>query len=427
MKTSKYNYIIEKGEVSYWYNGIEHTYFTLPLALGRKIRALMKSQDGLTLLPDVFSDKLLSGGFVLPDDTDELGIIRARNEERINQKDYLLILLPTLNCNFKCWYCIQDHIPSRMSLETMGAVKRHLDYMIDVEKITSLQIEWFGGEPFMYFKQIIEPLCDYAQNKCQQNDIPFITTATTNGFFLSPHIVSDIIRLNFKRFHITLDGPKMYHEKVKFQTHCDSSFEHVLTNVNNLLSNSDEIQTLLRINYTDDNLNLQIVDDVNDVILPENRQKVQVYLKKVWQEAVCKDRYNKVSSLLYRFEDSGYEVNRLDIIWDFVPCYANRKYYNTINYNGDVLKCTACNDLYDKNSHGTICLDGSISWDDKYIAKYKAKSFENQACLGCKYLPICMGVCPRDYGLSYCKFNGLDMQIEDALVNHIDAMGRTKK
>lgn len=46
------------------------------------------------------------------------------------------------------------------------------------------------------------------------------------------------------------------------------------------------------------------------------------------------------------FEAAGYRVNRLDIIWDFVPCYANRKYYNAINYNGDVLKCTACNDLY---------------------------------------------------------------------------------
>lgn len=60
------------------------------------------------------------------------------------------------------------------------------------------------------------------------------------------------------------------------------------------------------------------------------------------------------------FEAAGYRVHRLDIIWDFVPCYANRKYYNVINYNGDVLKCTACNDLYEKSPHGSITLNGSI-------------------------------------------------------------------
>ena len=110
MKTSKYNYIIERDGVSYWYNGIEHTYFTLPLALGRKVKMLIDTAEQIELLPDVLSDKLASGGFIISDEVDELDVIRTKNEERINQRDYLLIILPTLNCNFKCWYCIQDHI-----------------------------------------------------------------------------------------------------------------------------------------------------------------------------------------------------------------------------------------------------------------------------------------------------------------------------
>lgn len=428
MKTSKYTYIIERGDISYWYNGIEHTYFTLPITLGRKVKMLMESPEQLNLLPEVLSNKLISGGFVISDEVDELEVIRTKNEERINQKDYLLIILPTLNCNFKCWYCIQDHIPSRMSVATMDTIKRHIDYMIEVEGITSLHIEWFGGEPFMYFRQVIEPICSYAKNKCKQNEIPYITSATTNGYFLSHKIIADVKALGFKRFHITLDGPKMEHDKVKFQNNCNSAFEHVLTNINNILDNSEDIQIILRINYTDDNLNYQIVDDVNSIISPSNRHRIQVNPKKVWQETVCKDRYNNVSTLMELFENAGYRVNRLDIIWDFVPCYANRKYYNAINYNGDVLKCTACNDLYDKKSHGSITSNGSISWDENFIAKYDAKSFENPECLKCRYLPICMGICPRDYGSSsYCKFNGMDMKIEDALVNYIDAMTRLKK
>lgn len=79
-----------------------------------------------------------------------------------------------------------------------------------------------------------------------------------------------------------------------------------------------------------------------------------------------------------------------------------------------------------KKSHGTINGDGSITWDSTFIAKYKAKSFENSECLACRYLPICMGICPRDYGsVSYCKYNGTDMKIDDALVNYIKSMCKT--
>ena len=428
MKASKYNYIIERTNIAYWYNGIEHKYFSLPIDLSRKIETIINTPNRITLLPNVLVDKLTTGGFLIPDDTDELDVIRTRNEERINRKDYLLIILPTLNCNYKCWYCIQDHIPSRMSLETIESVKAHINYMVNVEQITSLQIEWFGGEPFMYFNQIINPVCEYAKHICKEHSIPYIASATTNGYFLFPEKICDIKRLGFKRFQITLDGPKQEHDKVKFQHNCASTFVHVLENIENILNNLDDIQILLRINYTESNLSYQIVDDVNDLISPANRCRIQINPKKVWQETVSKDRYNNVSTLLNLFESSGYKVNRLDVVWDFVPCYANRKYYNAINYNGDVLKCTACNDLYDKQSHGIINDDGSIKWNSDFIEKYKAKSFENTECLSCKYLPICMGICPRDYGsASYCKFNGMDMKIEDALVNYINSMCNESK
>lgn len=428
MKTSKYNYIIERDNLAYWYNGIEHKYFSLPIDLSRKVEMAINTPSIISHLPKVLTDKLTSGGFLIKDKVNELEIIRARNEERINQKDYMLIILPTLNCNYKCWYCIQDHIPSRMPYETIEAIKRHIDYMINIEHIKSLRIEWFGGEPFMYFNQIITPICNYAKDICNKHNIPYTTSATTNGYFLFPEKICEINRLGFTRFQITLDGPKEEHDKVKYQYNCESTFTHVLGNIENMLNNSENIQIILRVNYTEENLNYQIVNDVNKIISPINRCKIQINPKKVWQEKVCKDRYKSVSTLLDLFESSGYNVNRMDFIWDYIPCYANRKYYNAINYNGDVLKCTACDDLYDKQTHGIITKDGSISWNNEFIAKYKAKSFENTECLSCKYLPICMGICPRDYGrTSYCKFKGMDMKIDDALVNYIKCMSKIKE
>lgn len=423
MKASEYNYIINKEENSYWYNGIEHTYFRLPIDLGHKIQDLLASNESIKRIPEVLKRKMIDNGFIISNHVDEISIIRKRNNEKINKKDYFLILLPTLNCNFNCWYCIQSHIPSKMSEKTMEAVKSHIKYMIEVEKIESLQIEWFGGEPLIYLKQVIQPICEYAQNKCKEYNIKYITTATTNGFFLLPDSINIIKQLEFRRFQITLDGPKSEHDKVKYQGGCNSAFEHVLQNIDYMLSNTDYIRILLRINYTDENLSYRIVDEVNNIISFPNRHKMTITPKKVWQESVRKSRYNSLSKLLDLFDASGYKTARLDVTNDFIPCYANRKYYNAINYNADVIKCTACNDLYENKAHGTIKLDGSIAWDNDFISKYEAKSFENEKCLSCKKLPICMGVCPRDYGQSnLCKFDGMDINLDESIVSHIEAM-----
>ena len=41
MKPSHYNYILSKDSKSYWYNGVSHKFFTLPIELGNKIKPLI--------------------------------------------------------------------------------------------------------------------------------------------------------------------------------------------------------------------------------------------------------------------------------------------------------------------------------------------------------------------------------------------------
>lgn len=88
-----------------------------------------------------------------------------------------------------------------------------------------------------------------------------------------------------------------------------------------------------------------------------------------------------------------------------------------------IRECNACNDLYENKTYGIIQNDGSISWNMDFIRKYEVKSFENKRCLQCKQLPICMGVCPRDNEyVNACKFDGMDINLEDSMVNYIDSM-----
>lgn len=421
MKSSRYNVLVDRSGFSYWYNTLNKSFFKISAGLGEKIRVCIDAGD-LDSLPESLISKLKDGGFIVDNDMDELEIVRKNNRKSIEDKNYFLIILPTLDCNYHCWYCIQDHVESKMSPETLNRILKHIDHMVDTEKIESLHIEWFGGEPFMYFEDVISPISEYARNKCGEAGIPFMNTSTTNGYYLSPDVIERCREYDFRHFQITLDGNKEFHDKVKFRKGCESTFVHVLENINRLLSYSKEATVSLRINYTHRNLNEAIVDEVNTYIEADNRSRICIVPRKVWQEEKDNSFNVILSEILDRFRESGYVVEYWSPVYNYIPCYANKRYYTTVNFNGNVVKCTACNDLYEKEPKGMLEEDGTVSWTPGFDTKYSEPTFENERCLGCNKLPICMGLCPREHvnGMTYCKDDVLDTRFEDAIVSVID-------
>lgn len=83
-----------------------------------------------------------------------------------------------------------------------------------------------------------------------------------------------------------------------------------------------------------------------------------------------------------------------------------------------MVKCTACNDLYKDEPMGILCDDGRIEWKSDIVYKYQEPSFNNDECLGCNKLPICMGICPREHvnGKRYCKETCLDTSFDDSII-----------
>ena len=421
MKPSYYNFIFNQEEWSYWYNALTGRYFKLSKSLSDKISQILEKQADISKLPEKFYQLLVDNGFIVSKDTDELQIVRDKHNRAVNKKDYFLIILPTLNCNFKCWYCIQDHITSVMSPEVMQAVKNHIDYMINEEKIDSLHLDWFGGEPFMYFDKVIKPLTTYAIEKCKEADIPFKSGATTNGYFINSKVSSQLSDLCFKQFQITLDGSKVHHDKVNYMQGCPSAFEHVLKNINHFLSETPDVVLFLRINYTHETLSDEIVSEVCSLIDEGNRSRVAINPKKVWQENIDKDFPIVIEDILSKFESQGFNVVRNTMINNYLSCYVNQKYYNSINFNGHVVKCTASDDLYSDDPKGKLMPDGKIQWFDDHDKKCIAPTFETEECLKCKCLPSCMGPCPRESLNDHttCKYKYTDEDFETSLLNFL--------
>lgn len=420
MKNSNYNYILYSKGFSYWFNSLSFSYFRTSETTGRFLESKLHEHDNLEELPGAVYQKLFSGGFIIPDDIDELECIREANEKAVNSKDYFLVIMPTMDCNYKCWYCIQNHKPSLMGKETLEKLKKHILYMIHKEKISGLHIDWFGGEPLMYFKEIVLPFSMFAKEECDKAGIPFENGATTNAYYITDEIVKYFDLINFKQFQITLDGNKELHDRVKFIEGCPSAFERSLEAIRIILSNLGETTMFLRINYTHSNTTPEIVEQINRIIPPELRSRITVMPRRVWQVEV--DKNFNIQPVMIEFLKSGYDVEKWNLSLNHMPCYTCKKYYNAINYNGQVVKCTATDEIHQDVFTNWLNDDGTIHYGDNYLDRYQAKSYENSRCLGCRILPICMGVCPRNFNFdkSGCIYDSIDGMIEDNIIDLID-------
>ncbi len=426
MKLSRYNHYMENENYSYWYNPLYNQFFRLPLALGQKLNQHLTSKQDLSHISETLHSKFVESHFLVDEEMDELELVRSNYKAAINSKNAFLIIMPTLNCNYSCWYCIQKHIVSIMSEDTKDAILRHVKYLIDVERIESLHIDWFGGEPFMFYRQVVKPISKAVMKMCDEAGIPFMNSATTNAYFLAEDVTRDLEDLRFSMFQITLDGDREHHDKVKFMKGLDSAFDLALININRILDESEHTRILLRINYTHSNISERIVDEVCDLISVENRNRVIIMPKKVWQEKVDKEFENVLEPIIRKFSDSGFWVEFWAPIQNFMPCYASSKYYKAINYNGHVLKCTANDDLYRTDPLGVIAESGEVIWKAGFEEKSCESGFENEKCLSCKKLPSCMGLCPRNHQSHSggCSYNAADATYETSVMAFVDEQYR---
>ena len=107
----------------------------------------------------------------------------------------------TNECNLRCRYCFTQHNPRQMSYETAFQA---LNWLLEHKNPNKpLSISWFGGEPLLRFKEVIEPIMIY----CDENKLPVKFGITTNCTLLTPKILNF-----FEHFNVpimcSIDGPE---------------------------------------------------------------------------------------------------------------------------------------------------------------------------------------------------------------------------
>lgn len=433
MKQSNYIIYINKNNDILCFNTLHMTYFSINKDKISILKSILEKPDVYKEKLPSFYNSLVSAKFIIEDEEEEFEKIKEKYIQGVNSKDYQLIILPTLECNFSCWYCVQTRNRGFMGTLIQKRILKHIENMIEKEAIESLTLNWFGGEPFKYYESTIRELSMEAKQICAKHNLPFISAATTNGFLLNENIIKELSTFDFRYFQITLDGSREYHNKTRVSKK-ESSFDKILQNVNLICSLIDDVKITIRINYDQNNLDLKkIIEEVCEIIPVNNRHKISFNFRRIWQVDKIENARNIILDIYPILRERGFAIDRTaDIKTTFIPCYANRRYCNAISFNGNIFKCTAREDMYN-DSWGKLNDQGEIDWgtenfEQKYYSQF---SFDNEECKVCKYLPLCMGSCPKEFeknNLNKVKHLGCgkvnDLKFEDSILLYCEETDR---
>ena len=427
-KLSYYNVVVPYGAYKLVYNTLTNSLVCLTADEHTVMSGYTDNLDGFSHDYPSLYDSFKKAGFIVDGDFDELAYIRLQNNKVVYEDQrYHVTINPTLDCNLRCWYCSTEYAKAQhkgcMTAETIEAVKAHLAYLVEKKRITALHLDWFGGEPLMYFDGIVDPVSSVANELVSKHGIAFTQHVTTNSVFMTEEMMQRMAELHFTSFQIPLDGNERHHNVIKRQADKSGTFKAIVCNINKLPEMIPDAHIILRINF--DKQTLRGIEDVIPLFTENAKQHITVDFQKVWQIKCNEDDLERLRMVRKAFTDNGFCAD----FWVFTPrmfhrCYADRLHHYIINYDGRVFKCTA-QDYGNDKVLGRLEQDGHIEWNDKLRSSlFSHPTFDNERCLACKLLPICMGPCiakckeARDKGFPMpCVVENSQSTVEEFVVS----------
>lgn len=374
-------------------------------------------------------EKMIQIGAIVETEKDEIEELTAAARRRMSDKTvWHLHINPTLDCNFNCWYCYENHVKgSRMSPETISAVHRLISSIVYQEsKPAELLLAFFGGEPLLCFDTVVKPLIDGCKHLCESTGISPAFHFTTNGYLLSGTMI-DYFKDKTVSFQITLDGDKKNHDQTRFPRNGGSSYDTIVRNVFRLAENGHSI--VLRINYTASNAgSLKGIYDSLTKLSDSERERISVDLQRVWQDIpVNEDSLTDgiINDLRGQLSKSGFAVSHGLMDYVRYPCYGDMLTHTLINYNGDIFNCTA-RDFSSKNRAGFLTTEGEIIYENNSPEQRMSLKLSKNVCRTCRIAPLCGGGCTQRCleraGENTCNMNYTEAQKDKVVLDRLETV-----
>lgn len=329
---------------------------------------------------------LVSLGFLVPDDLDEVANVKEMFlRKRIQRDAYSLVVNTTLDCNLRCSYCYEKHVRgSRLSDDMIESIGRHLTIKHAIDRFKSLTLTLFGGETLLD-KGVVRRLIGRVTEVSEQCGFEVAYTIVTNATLLDAEYV-ELFRPYRTSFQVTLDGLGGVPDGGR-----RGAFNRILSALQ-ILNNADCFSLNLRINY--DAESIREMQELLPHIDFLNRSRTSVSLCKIWQADGDEISKEDLLRAINVFNGYGFIVSSFLPVITYQHCYADNYSEAVLNYDGNVYKCTA-RDFTEANSCGRMTEYGFINWkSDKVLERLALEP--PKCCDGCKIMPFCPGHCSQE-------------------------------
>ena len=310
-------------------------------------------------------------------------------------------ILPTTDCNARCFYCYESGIPHESMKEALiPEIVNFIDSCIQ-ENTKKVNIQWYGGEPLLEFQTIY-----FLSIKCKElfirRNVDYSFTMISNGILLDNEKI-DIFanQLKLKKIQITLDGTSDEY-KIRKSYICNFSdpFKRVINNIHSLLDAG--IRVDIRLNC--DGLNFSSILNLIDYLSKDfkGRKNLNVYPFPIYGSLGTKQCFSSTPSQItpqqFLVIIKKLISNRLmhTPSLKLKRCSCAATHFNSLDIlpNGNLVKCM----MNPNDSVGNI-FSGTIQ--NSAFNKWCSLDLPSK-CTYCKYLPLCQGGCIAGH-LGYSK------------------------
>jgi uncharacterized protein len=352
------------------------------------------------LKKEKFFNELQRNGFVVLKEVNEYFnyMFKAKSFALDKHSDFAsYIVAPTMRCNLKCLYCFEEcnNDTSIMSEDMLEAVYLFITKNVMKESKHRLNINWFGGEPLLAYKQI-KNLSKKLISFCDNHKIEYRASVVTNGTLLTKSILEELIdECRVKHFQISFDGESAEYQRMKKAT--NENFNRAIQSIEMISKSCAGISVRLNVCYENKDSLLHLakkivkISDFHGIMYAgkimkyDNKQDYSEISAKDFE--IFENNLNEYASTYSEYQryvkkslnpkgaSCGYMVKNRCLIDPHGRLYRCEHHINDIHYViGDVI-----NGFY-RNELDYMFVLGDLP--DK--------------CQKCSIMPICMGGCSSD-------------------------------
>lgn len=403
MKSSRYNLLInlESGGLLA-FNGASAALAEIDTETRNRFEQLLNGKISPVTEGDrQLLEQMRFARFICPADSDEVAEIKQRDtDQRRSLSTLSLTIAPTLACNFRCDYCFQSASATVMSPDVENALVSFAEKRM--QGTEALMLTWFGGEPTLCMKTVINLQSRLYQRGANCGVKEFSSSMITNGYLLDRKMAEQLSEIGIGEVQVTLDGPPAVHDHRRRLANGHGTFEQIMANLG---ESSEILRVIVRINIDTANSGsaLEVVDILEQRGLLD---KINIYFAPVNPaKGVCSDasgrclstaEFSRTQVELYsRLVDRGVRRIEYPQLASGGYCGAGHDNSFVVGPNGLLFKCweelsldvgASVGDIFESERSG----QQQANWD-----RYQNHSaFDRSACVECSILPLCLGGCP---------------------------------